>query len=92
MISSLHRGCLVLTLSCGAVVTGGVENLSCTSGNRERDRDKEGLFVVLSGSFFLDCHLVVCFFCFFICDTVTQRSLERNTLSLIKGVILAVAL
>ena len=54
MISSLQRGFLVRTLSCGDVVTGGVEHISCMSGNMERDRDSEGLFLFLSGRVNLD--------------------------------------
>ena len=54
VILSLQRDFLVRTLSCGAVVTGGVEHLSCMSGNIERGRDKEGLFLVLSSRVNLD--------------------------------------
>ena len=81
VISSLQIGFLVRNLSCGAVVTGGVEHLSCMSGNMERDRDRGGLFLVLSGRVSLYLTLVFCLDCFFIFDTVKQRSLERCAVS-----------
>ena len=50
------------------------------------------MFLVLSGRVSLDLTLVFCLDCFFIFDTVKQRSLERDALSLIGEVVLAVTL